>query len=222
MTETKVVFFDVGNVLFNINYSSFLIERGISEKDVISVIDESFCGKLSDSEALKEIAEHSRYCDKNPFHSENLSPYIFPNVALFEYICQMPKTLSLGIISDMWALPYEWIMKEHDQRLGVFDKELIFFSNKTGISKQICGRDAFTIIARKTCLNADELLFIDDSPAYVEAAINAGWSGLCCPPFRRQPDWAKTNKNFLGNLSKHVSGKVKHKKPAYCSVAQPK
>lgn len=183
----KNIIFDLGGVLFDINYNltaeafeklgvkdfkSIFAKKG--QADVIDRLEE---GKIGLGQLTKEL---SSLCGLTLSEKEVVDAW---NVMLFNIpaerfilLEELRKKYRIFLYSNINEIHEIGVHERLQEKHGIpnlenhFEK--VYYSHLIGIRKP--NKDGFLHILNDQQINAHETLFIDDSPQHVEGAKNAG------------------------------------------------
>lgn len=207
--SVKVIFWDLGNVLFKIRINDFLNEVFTkSKKDsknldaVRKIITSSFKGKISLSETMAQLSLTTE-CDKQILYELLELDWILANDELIDYILTISGICKQGIISDLWSIPYYWIQKRYHNFLRIFVNEMLMFSNLTGLTKRDEGDAYLKQILKNLNLQPYSVCMIDDSVATIETANMIGLQTIHYPKVclsHGNVDWKEANQQVIKSL----------------------
>lgn len=201
-----VILFDVGNVLFRVKYAEFFIhEIGRDPEDFKGLIDLSFEGKMPDNEVIERISLLCGSSIEQVTSPSEMDKYLTENTDLFDFLGQLPETYAMGIISDMWAIPYAWLENNYNHRLSFFAPHLTFFSNVIGSSKLASGNTHFEKVLRGIDIGRANIIFVDDQEENIQSAQKSGIRTVLCPPFRDKSSWALVRDQVFLEIRQNIA-----------------
>ena len=192
MENIKNIILDLGGVLINLDYdklnkslSSMGLSNAFSKAKQIELFDKLEEGKISDENFLREFnelakANHNHQTIINAWNSILLD---FPQERL-HLLRLLAEKYRMFLFSNTNSIHINEVYNILKRDCGVNDLnqyfERIYLSNELGLRKP--KPEGFKFILEDNQLNANETLFIDDSPQHVEGAkkvgLNAQWLDL--------------------------------------------
>lgn len=192
MENIKNIILDLGGVLINLDYdklnkslSSLGLSNAFSKAKQIELFDKLEEGKISDENFLREFnelakANHNHQTIINAWNSILLD---FPQERL-HLLRLLAEKYRMFLFSNTNSIHINEVYNILKRDCGVNDLnqyfERIYLSNELGLRKP--KPEGFKFILEDNQLNANETLFIDDSPQHVEGAkkvgLNAKWLDL--------------------------------------------
>ena len=192
MENIKNIILDLGGVLINLDYnklnkslSSMGLSNAFSKAKQIELFDKLEEGKISDENFLREFnelakANHNHQTIINAWNSILLD---FPQERL-HLLRLLAEKYRMFLFSNTNSIHINEVYNILKRDCGVNDLnqyfERIYLSNELGLRKP--KPESFKFILEDNQLNANETLFIDDSPQHVEGAkkvgLNAKWLDL--------------------------------------------
>ena len=192
MDNIKNIILDLGGVLINLDYdklnkslSSLGLSNAFSKAKQIELFDKLEEGKISDKNFLREFnelakANHNHQAIINAWNSILLD---FPQERL-RLLRLLAKKYRMFLFSNTNSIHINEVYNILKRDCGVNDLnqyfERIYLSNEFGLRKP--KPEGFKLILEDNQLNANETLFIDDSPQHIEGAkkvgLNAKWLDL--------------------------------------------
>ena len=189
MENIKNIILDLGGVLINLDYdklnkslSSLGLSNAFSKAKQIELFDKLEEGKISDKKFLREFnelakANHNHQTIINAWNSILLD---FPQERLHT-LRLLAEKYRMFLFSNTNSIHINEVYNILKRDCGVNDLtqyfERIYLSNELGLRKP--KPEGFKFILEDNQLNANETLFIDDSPQHVEGAkkvgLNAKW-----------------------------------------------
>jgi len=184
MKKIKSIIFDLGGVILNISYqntidafkklgiiNSYSFYSKQSQRNIFNLLE---CGKITKTEFINEI---KKIC--NASENEIIMAWNSMILDLPEDRISLIKKLKIKYNIYLLSNTNKIHIAELNKRLGEekYSKFVKIF-NKVYYSHQIACRkpnlEAFQIILDENKLNAEEVLFIDDSYQHIEAAKKLG------------------------------------------------
>lgn len=184
--EIDAVVFDIGNVLLDYDPDKILQERVPERPDLHDKLKRKIMrspywimldhGILTLEEAVVAMTGQD----------DELEPYIRRVVeqpaelrdALAEGVATLKSCKAHGkkiyVLSNFHDGAYDWAVRHHDF-FKLLDGEVV--SSRVGMVKP--DPQIFRYLTEKYRLDPSRVLFVDDSPANIEAALMAGWQGVC-------------------------------------------
>ena len=185
MNNIRAIIFDLGAVLLNINYHKTIEEfekLGIknsssfySKKEQTNLFNLLETGKISEEDFTTEVKKECKYGSVNKIVSAwNAMLLDLPKhrISLLKDLNKkydiylLSNTNSIHISEFKNIIGYE----KYEVFYKLFKK--VYYSHEIGFRKP--NKEAFQLILDENNLNADEVLFIDDSPQHIEGAKNLG------------------------------------------------
>ena len=185
MNNIRAIIFDLGAVLLNINYHKTIEEfekLGIknsssfySKKEQTNLFNLLETGKISEEDFITEVKKECKYGSDNKIVSAwNAMLLDLPKhrVSLLKDLNKkydiylLSNTNSIHISEFKNIIGYE----KYEVFYKLFKK--VYYSHEIGFRKP--NKEAFQLILDENNLNADEVLFIDDSRQHIEGAKNLG------------------------------------------------
>lgn len=179
MSRVRVIVFDLGGVLLPFDRErrvKAVAERFRIAPEVVRDIEAALAGRLDRGEAdehdlalaLSEAA--GRELDLDEVIEAWLTVFEAPNAELWDLAVALKDRVRVAGFSDNPAFVRR-MLRDGD----LF--EPLFLSCDLGSVKPTPA--AFAAVQAGLGAAAEEILFVDDSPANVEAAERAGWDGIC-------------------------------------------
>jgi len=208
----RVVFWDIGNVLFKFRIADFLkavITAGhqtkICQCELDEIITRSFHGVLSCSGTIDELAKITG-CRKSAVMEIAEQDWVIPNRGLMEYVQHFSSECHQGIISDLWQVPFFWIRRDYERFLSIFDYDKMFFSNLVGSTKTEAGENNLIRMAIRTSgLRPSHACMIDDDTNVIQVASDAGMHAIHFPEsglVGKCVGWKSSNEVVVAKLQK--------------------
>ncbi len=186
MTDKKIILFDLGGVLINIDYQATIIafeklgldnfKEHFSQANQTGLFDQYETGKISSFEFINGILDHlPEGCSANQVvHAWNAMILDWPKSRL-EYLKRISEKHDLYVFSNTNDLHMEKarrnLKESTDLPLESFFKR-IFLSHELGDRKP--NPSAFQKILDTINAKASDVLFVDDSIQHVEGARSIG------------------------------------------------
>ncbi len=186
-TEIKNIIFDLGGVLFDINYhltAEAFEKLGVKDfknifakKGQADVIDRLEEGKISVEQLTVEL---SAFCNiqltqKEVVDAWNAMLFNMP-AHRFDLLKNLRKKYRIFLYSNINEIHEKAVHQRLQEKHGIENLkdhfEKIYYSHLIGIRKP--KPEGFTYIIKEQNLDPKETLFIDDSPQHVEGALKAG------------------------------------------------
>ena len=185
--EIKNIIFDLGGVLFDINYhltAEAFEKLGVKDfknifakKAQADVIDRLEEGKIGVEELTKEL---SVICGTTLSQNEVIQAW---NAMLFNIpahrfglLKELRKKYRIFLYSNINEIHEIGVHQRLQEKYGIANLEnhfeKVYYSHLIGIRKP--NKEGFIYIVDDQQINANETLFIDDSPQHVEGALKAG------------------------------------------------
>ena len=175
----KVVLFDLGGVLLPFDrerrVAAIVEELGIEADAAHALVGEEFATRLDLGTAdERELAAAMTDACGRPVNATEarrllLSVFEPPNMALWSRAQRLRAQVKVGALSDNPACVREVLPAE-----GGLDE--LFLSCELGLAKPAPA--VFAEVTRRLAVAPEEILFVDDNPANVEAARAAGWDAV--------------------------------------------
>ena len=185
MKNIKTIIFDLGAVLININYQLTIIEfakLGVknvgsfySKEVQTNLFNELETGKISADSFLKLLQKETKNARKNEVRNAwNAMLLTLPKERI-ELLKKLKQDFPIYLLSNTNSIHISEFRKKigekkYQEFYNLFDK--VYYSHEIGFRKP--NIEAFQLILDENNLNADEVLFIDDSPQHIEGAKNLG------------------------------------------------
>ena len=185
MNNIRAIIFDLGAVLLNINYHKTIEEfekLGIknsssfySKKEQTNLFNLLETGKISEEDFITEVNKKCKYGSDNKIVSAwNAMLLDLPKhrVSLLKDLNKKYDIYLLSNTNSIHISEFKNIMgyEKYEVFYKLFKK--VYYSHEIGFRKP--NKEAFQLILDENNLNADEVLFIDDSPQHIEGAKNLG------------------------------------------------
>jgi len=205
----KTIFWDIGNVLIQSVHKPLFnhllqSQKSQSPADQLhskfsEIIDDSFYGKINLKETWDNLQQifgiDNNKLDiiKSDIEKNNY------NQKLVDKLCQLKEKYNLGIISDLSQIGYYVAIKNIGKFLQICNKELIFISTESSLTKRKEGDRLFSIITSKINISPGNTLFIDDNLKNIELANSFGMIGILYERNEDEISW-DSNKNLYYKL----------------------
>jgi len=185
MNNIKAIIFDLGAVLLNINYHKTIEEfekLGIknsssfySKKEQTNLFNLLETGEISEEDFTTEVKKKCKYGSDNKIVSAwNAMLLDLPKhrVSLLKDLTKKYDIYLLSNTNSIHISEFKNIMgyEKYEVFYKLFKK--VYYSHEIGFRKP--NKEAFQLILDENNLNADKVLFIDDSPQHIEGAKNLG------------------------------------------------
>ena len=185
MNNIRAIIFDLGAVLLNINYHKTIEEfekLGIknsssfySKKEQTNLFNLLETGKISEEYFTTEVKKKCKYGSDNKIVSAwNAMLLDLPKhrVSLLKDLNKKYDIYLLSNTNSIHISEFKNIMgyEKYEVFYKLFKK--VYYSHEIGFRKP--NKEAFQLILDENNLNADKVLFIDDSPQHIEGAKNLG------------------------------------------------
>ena len=185
MKNIKTIIFDLGAVLLSINYKLTITEfakLGVKNADSFyskevqkNLFNELETGKISADSFLKLLQKETENASKNEVRiAWNAMLLALPKERI-ELLKKLKKDFPIYLLSNTNSIHISEFRKKigeskYQEFYNLFDK--VYYSHEIGFRKP--NKEIFQLILDENNLNADEVLFIDDSPQHIEGAKNLG------------------------------------------------
>ena len=186
MTAIKNILFDLGGVLYHIDYNLTIkafeklgidnFHKHFSQQQQNNLFDRLETGKISDEDFIKEMKILLPKCsDKQIIDAWNALLLEIPqeNIQLLK---KLSKKYKLYLLSNTNNIHIERITEQLYKKYGfknlnpLFDT--VFLSHEIGMRKP--NIETFEYILDEAGINANETLFIEDSIQHIESANTVG------------------------------------------------
>lgn len=179
----RAVFFDFGGVImrteyqaprqklaerFNMDYDE--IDRAVFESDTAR---RASLGEITEDAHWSAVLKRFRQpaSEMQAFRDNFFGGDVIDHI-LVEHIRSLRGNFHIGLISNAWSGLREFLTKQ--QLIDLFDTVVI--SAEVGVVKP--SARIFEIALEQAKVNANEAVFVDDSPANIEACEKAGMKGV--------------------------------------------
>ncbi len=164
------------------------IEMGAT--DVWELNNEMDLGYLSGEEFLKEVQKRCKGTTVEQLRAEYIVPMTLP-IEHLDLLCQLRKEHRVFLLSNVGDMHWQHFLETVEERGFRIDDcfDAVFPSFQTHYNKP--DTRAFQHLFATTGVNPAETLFLDDSPANVQAAINLGINGEVITPAFPNPQLEK-------------------------------
>lgn len=208
----RVVFWDIGNVLFKFRIADFLKavitaghQKVVCQRELDEIITCSFNGMLSYSGTIDELAKITG-CRESVVMEIVKQDWVIPNRGLMEYVQHFSSECHQGIISDLWHVPFFWIRRDYERFLSIFDYDKMFFSNLVGSTKTEAGENNLIRMAIRTSgLRPSHTCMIDDDINVIRVASDVGMHAIHFPEsglVEKCVEWKSSNRVVVAKLRK--------------------
>jgi len=186
MTAIKNILFDLGGVLYHIDYNLTIkafeklgidnFHKHFSQQQQNNLFDRLETGRVSSEEFISEMKVLLPKCsDKQIIYAWNALLLEIPqeNIQLLE---KLSKKYKLYLLSNTNSIHIERINEQLYKKYNfknlnpLFDT--VFLSHEIGMRKP--NTDTFEYVLDEAGINANETLFIEDSIQHIESANNVG------------------------------------------------
>jgi putative hydrolase of the HAD superfamily len=186
MTAIKNILFDLGGVLYHIDYNLTIkafeklgidnFHKHFSQQQQNNLFDRLETGRVSSEEFISEMKVLLPKCsDKQIIDAWNALLLEIPqeNIQLLE---KLSKKYKLYLLSNTNSIHIERINEQLYKKYNfknlnpLFDT--VFLSHEIGMRKP--NTDTFEYVLDEAGINANETLFIEDSIQHIESANNVG------------------------------------------------
>ena len=185
MKNIKTIIFDLGAVILNINYQNTIDEferLGIknpnsfySKKKQTNLFDKIETGEITEREFLLKLKKETTNGEVQQVkHAWNAILLDLPENRI-HLLQKLKEDYSIFLLSNtnsihIFELERKLGTKKYNKFYNLFDK--VYYSYKIGFRKPHA--EAFQLIIDENKLNANEILFIDDSPQHIKGAKKLG------------------------------------------------
>lgn len=187
MNKIKNILFDLGGVLYDIDYNLTKkafenlgidnFDNHFSQKTQNNLFDRLETGKISNQDFIKSMQELLPSCSRNDIITAWNSILIAmpeENIHLLE---NLSNQYCLYLLSNTNSIHIEYIDKELNSRFGLKSLKPLF--NKVYLSHEIGRRkpdqSTFNWLLDDANIKANETLFIDDSIQHIDSAKSIGF-----------------------------------------------
>jgi FMN phosphatase YigB (HAD superfamily) len=211
MQNIKNIIFDYGNVIFEINFEKAQqalfqlgitdIENFFSHKKHHAIFNDFESAAISPTEFRNEI----RTAANNPGLTDDEidaawnSLLIGVPATVHDTLLKVKEKYRTFLLSNNNEIHYNYIVKYLKRDFGMDDNSSLF--EKTYYSQHMSLRkpdvEIFLQVIRENNLNAEETLFIDDSPQHIEGAKKAGLNTLLMDVHPRELEGFLKRKQIL-------------------------
>jgi FMN phosphatase YigB (HAD superfamily) len=211
MQNIKNIIFDYGNVIFEINFEKAQqalfqlgitdIENFFSHKKHHAIFNDFESAAISPTEFRNEI----RTAANNPGLTDDEidaawnSLLIGVPATVHDTLLKVKEKYRTFLLSNNNEIHYNYIVKYLKRDFGMDDNSSLF--EKTYYSQHMSLRkpdvEIFLQVLRENNLNAEETLFIDDSPQHIEGAKKAGLNTLLMDVHPRELEGFLKRKQIL-------------------------
>jgi FMN phosphatase YigB (HAD superfamily) len=190
--KIRNIIFDLGGVILNIDYKKTedaFIALGIqnfaslySQFHASNLFKDFETGKVSPTDFIRELRKHAPagVSDQQMVNAWNAMLLDFPAGRL-TFLHQLKKTYKTFLLSNTNILHYNAIQQNYQEVMQAevpldrcFNRS--YYSHDIGVRKP--GKEVYEFVLRENKLDEKETLFIDDTPANVEGAKEAGLEAL--------------------------------------------
>jgi FMN phosphatase YigB (HAD superfamily) len=210
--KRRVVFWDLGNVLFKFRIADFLKaviaaghQEAVCQRELDEIITRSFHGALSLSGTIDELVNVTR-CRESAVMEIMEQDWVIPNRELMECVRRFSSECHQGIISDLWQVPFFWIRRDYERFLSIFDYDKMFFSNLVGSTKTESGDN--NLVRAAICMSGlqpSHTCMIDDDVNVIQVASGVGMHTIHFPESRlaeKRAGWKVSNEVVVAKLRK--------------------
>lgn len=193
MKKIKNLILDYGNVLFEIDFKraqdafSALgvkdIEKFFSHKAHHNLFNDFEEGKISPQafrDGIREVAANNSLSDQQIDNAWNSLLIGVPNESIHELLLDLKSKYRLFLLSNNNEIHYQWILNylKEKWQLDNYDNhfETAYFSHIMQLRKP--NAEIFQKVIEEQNINAEETLFVDDSPQHLEGAKKLGFNTL--------------------------------------------
>ena len=180
----KAIIFDFGNVICSFDNTIFIENVSkITGKDAQELHDMVYTesdvtrryetGLLSSDEFYAEVTETCGLSISKEDFIQAFTGIFQPNTAMLELIKNVAGRYRTGLLSNTNEWHFEHIIKPCEV-YSLFDAESLSFE----VNAMKPDRKIFEDVVSKLKVNAEECIYIDDIPRYVEAAHSFGIYGI--------------------------------------------
>ena len=184
--KIDAVVFDIGNVLLDYNPDRILRDRVPEREDLHEKLKAKIMrspywimldrGIMTREEAIVAMTGWDK--ELEPYIRRVLARPIELDDVLEEGVAAMRRCKEMGkkifVLSNFHVDAYEYIVGRHEF-FSLLDGEVV--SGRVHMVKP--DREIFAHLTEKFSLDSSRTLFVDDSPANIETALEMGWQGLC-------------------------------------------
>lgn len=188
MNSISFVYFDLGNILYR-----FDRERSIRQMADHLGVEPAIIRRIVVTEGLGDAHERGEI-DDDQFvdwlrrgvgitRVDDAASLLDAGSDMFELIDGMPEivdrvagTTGTGLLSNTSAAHFRWIKQIGDSMMQSFDP--VILSYQAGVMKP--SRDIYVAAERASGVLPHQILFVDDKPENVAAAIRCGWNAEIC------------------------------------------
>ena len=181
----KNVIFDIGNVLTDFRWKAFLEDKGFSPDILSRIVKASVMNPYwneFDRGALPEEEVLAAFIQSDPEIEEQLH-LAFDNI----HGMVTPREYAIPWIKALKQKGYGvYYLSNFSEKAYIECKDALEFlpytdggilSDREKVIKP--EKEIYDLLLSKYHLNAEECVFIDDTPVNVEAAVKHGFSGIC-------------------------------------------
>lgn len=186
MAKIKAVIFDLGSVVFDINWKKIneemmkkfginVLIRSCGNEKIQKYYDETLVGKREMKEVFNELKTDNVNLDEVvDFYKKLYKKYKRQNEGITELIdkLKMKNNLKIFCLTDTNKLHFQ----AHNEQNSLDEFDKIFTSFQLGIKKS--DKEVFVKVLNEIRINPDELIFVDDNEKNVNNAQSLGINAI--------------------------------------------
>ncbi len=184
MKKSKAIIFDLGGVILNINYQNTIdkfLKLGVknastvySNKIQTDLFNQIETGKITDKKFLEELQTTTNATIYQLKEAWNAMLLDLPKERI-NLLEKLKADFPIFLLSNTNAIHISAIKQSlgesaYTKFYKLFNK--VYYSHEIGFRKP--NKEAFQLILKENNLNANEVVFIDDSPQHIEGAKKIG------------------------------------------------
>jgi putative hydrolase of the HAD superfamily len=177
----KAIIFDIGNVLLHFDYNRAFEDLGANSSQItpelICSLEPLNCdleaGRIGRSEFVRRVGEAIGFRGTEEEFVAAWQPIFTENHVMHELVARLRERFPLYLLSNVGEIHCEYVLRTYPV-FGAFADGV--YSYRAGCLKPAL--EIYQIAARQFGVNPAETLYLDDMPANVEGAKEAGFQAV--------------------------------------------
>lgn len=207
----NIILLDMGNVLLKPIHGEIIellfknkknnLEYEEFKSEIALILNDSFDGKITLKQTWDKLFDLVEIIENREKIINGFS--IKRNEELIEYVKKyLSKNCTIGILSDLSQIGYYVFNNYYNDLYELCDKDNVFVSVNTGMTKSKDGENYFRKIVKQLNVSPKNIIFIDDEINNINNAKKVGINTILFES--RDFSWEITNEKLKEELKKYL------------------